>query len=566
MFFPKPRASQDFDVASSGSSYHSIRSRRLDRRFSSWWQRKVRGHEQTATTDFEYDSETHRDDWSRGKVGHATGNWCKAEDLNRNGDWGVNDSWPRGCSTDSTLAATDEDEPTSPELLPFVHPLEDTLDDDGFLDAFLQQHRSIDISPDKKQQLAIFLHAICRDASYDFVASHDPDTLTRLRLKSADEIEFVTWITIIDGLRRQKRVPTDGSQWPNERIWFERDISIDDNIARLRQLAFHSRWEWDSRTIQHVLWYLDQLNDNKRRRQVADALQELYDNECRSHSELHHRPNSSQDLAPALTYSPPSQIDPPPQIATCNQFLEATQRTIAASLFAFAQRNFPSTLAYREMNSVADIEMIEYAREFSFNFRHSVPDEAVGRKLVHLLYAAADVRNAAAHCHDTILQQMQQEEQVVVSGWGNTDAEEVSLSSSSSSSSSCNEGHKTYTNGQTLTTILRDASAARTLRLVTWVANINFRASVKKTVEQNEARSIYDWKTLAAATTSEKKNWRDRSTEEVIRNRFEETEKWFYKEARAAEERCFGEEAVKIMGKWGWPLKIPGFDCEYMMR
>ncbi|KAL8947821.1 MAG: hypothetical protein Q9222_005937 [Ikaeria aurantiellina] len=552
------RVYKRFEGAISGISSDSSEKHRLSLGITKFWRRRVLRHDGTNATDFEYDSwsddytstrsddydgsdsKTEYDNWSQAD-GHASGDWFHPEDVKQDGDWGERGTWARGCSTDTTLPVIDEDEPAPPKPLSFVDPLADNPDD-GFLESFLRQHRLIDILPETKQKVAVHLHTICRDASYDFVAAHAPDMLKLMCLKSGDEMEFVPWISLINGLRRQKRAPTDSSRWPNEYTNFEWLIGKDDNIARLRQLAFHSQWDYDSRMIKDVVWYLDQLNDKRRRRQVADALEELYHSECQNHSELHHRPNSSQDLDLSIMYNSPSKLNPSPQITTSHQFLAAYTTTIATSLFNFAQHHFPTSLTDCKRTSAADIEMKEYLPVFGSLFRNALPDEATADRFTGLLYAATGIRNQAAHCCDDVLRHMQQEEEEgMVYGWGNDDegVEEAE-----------NPGWLMYTNAQALTTILGDEIAARKLRIVTSVANVNFCAAVKKACQEKETRSIREWKVLAAAASRERGRWSEHGAQEIIHNHLRGSETYFENEARAAEDRLFGREAAAILRDW----------------
>lgn len=149
---------------------------------------------------------------------------------------------------------------------------------DEFLSRLLCKRRGMEIHPENKHNLAMFLVRICDEASFTHILRHAPARALLLRLESPDQIEFNEWVQLIGCLRRRNELPGDRKDLPSTSRWFEEADRANGDVTVLRQVAVH-RWDYDSGLIEDVVSYLGMLGDESRRRQVSVAVQDLYHSE-----------------------------------------------------------------------------------------------------------------------------------------------------------------------------------------------------------------------------------------------------------------------------------------------
>ncbi|KAI4242439.1 MAG: hypothetical protein L6R40_003993 [Gallowayella cf. fulva] len=437
---------------------------------------------------------------------------------------------------------------SSPPALPkFSDPLPELSQSlphrDGvdFLAQFLSERRLVDIHPERQHQLAMFLSRVCEEASFALISSQFPASLPLLRISTPDQFELQEWIYLVGRLRFPKGVTDDGSRWPNV---FEYCYETSDNVARLRQVAVH-HWDYDSRLIEDVADYLSKLGDRMRLRQLGDAIEELYHFECAAAlrqassnsssdgpmeqnlvpghirnfvqqasnswstpdegfsqdsvttlvgDEIHKERLPSNEntqggnLAPSTVGSSsnandsiPSDeaatvfpitipctplIQKPSSITTNHQLLSSYQETLERILFNFSLRH----MSPQDRSLAFPLELPSYETHNFIHHLSTLYSSQSQDPVWSLLRDAREIRNAAAHRHPFESGDLLQ----------------------------------SYTSAAlALAALLGDEDALRKIRLTTWVAEINFRAS--GLTRSEEERSLREWQDLRKAA----KKWQD---------------------------------------------------------
>ncbi|KAL8768197.1 MAG: hypothetical protein Q9209_005506 [Squamulea sp. 1 TL-2023] len=333
------------------------------------------------------------------------------------------------------------------EVSKFVDPLPESslVESNDFLSRFLFKRRNVDIHLERKHKLSRFLLKMCEEASFAHVSLHAPSVLSLLRISTPDEIELRHWIEIIDSLRSNKKIPA-GIKLDNEmpgKIY---------GVLMVRHTATH-RMDYDSKLIESAVWFLEKLNDDDRRRQVQEALEEMYQNECatvlRAEAETaainlqdrrvdilgdvsayvdllaaNESPRSRNDSAdsnnalvgsgtynssptttndhPAATYTQArpsyiSAIEVPTFLTTYHRLFQSYQDTLETSLFHVLRQKNPSFLTSESYITPSQIELNEYDRLYSIGTLDTIFEGLPSKRVKSLLTGARWIRNAAAH-------------------------------------------------------------------------------------------------------------------------------------------------------------------------
>ncbi|KAL8857811.1 MAG: hypothetical protein Q9178_005711 [Gyalolechia marmorata] len=404
----------------------------------------------------------------------------------------------------------------------FTGPLAESSDVEAedFLSRFLSTRREVDIHGDRKHKLAMFLARVCEEASFAFVSRHRPEMLTLLQISTPDQVEFEVWITLVGYIRDCSRTLNDRCRWPDPDIWSAFPTPQEtDNITRLRHVAVH-RWDYNSKLIEDVVWYLEKLSDQTRLRQVGKALRELYYVEDEDSS------NSPSSASTLLGFQDEVGCTPgiemPIGATTYQQLLRSCQHILERSLFNFARQKFPSGLLSRGRTCASQIELNEYSSCFHGQMCEALPDIPQAQ-VSDLLYAARMFRNASAHHHEF-----------------SVDVDYV------------NRDH--FRDAEAVALMVGDEEAAAKIRLLVHVADINCRTAVQKAKMEEAQRSLVDWEGLERASEGQQLNWRYPGRQGWVRSRLGTSQWYFSSKTREAREKSgeFGE----ILRRWERHLYI----------
>ncbi|KAL9582431.1 MAG: hypothetical protein Q9212_003304 [Teloschistes hypoglaucus] len=482
--------------------------------------------------------------WSRIKKGTLS---LQSDSEWESSDWETGDWETEGW--DPSTPYPQDYERLTPELLNFTAPLQESSlaqssEERNFLNQFLSERRYVNIHPERKHRLAMFLHRICEEASFAYVALQEPLMLSTLRLNTADQVELSVWITLIGNMRRVNKSLGDGHSWPNPLQRTDTVESNSDNVSRLRHVAVH-RWEYSSKLIEDVVAYLERLHDTDRRAQVEDALEELYHDECarKSNQEVPlsseqivdrdqgsiERPstedNGSSDGSSTLlndgscddtsstkvdscsdeasTWKQESFLDGmtctpkigmPLSITTYQRLLRASQDILEKSLFNFARKEFPSALIRYDFRSPAEVELNQYSSQFTWDIIHALPNIPRDEVREILSAGARYFRNAGAH-HEEYHRDLSSNEQI---GWADDDPQEGAESLMTIEVVK-DRNKQLLSDAQALAQMINDDGAVRELQILSWVADINIRAANEKIEDEESRRSLEEWEYLEKA-------------------------------------------------------------------
>ncbi|KAL8995258.1 MAG: hypothetical protein Q9169_004964 [Polycauliona sp. 2 TL-2023] len=398
------------------------------------------------------------------------------------------------------IAAHDEPRPEI-TTLNFTDPLSTSPEVKGkdFLSRFLANPRDIAIHPDRIHKLAAFMLRLCLESCYDHVKIHAPEELTWRDINSADEMEFEHWVNMLSVLRWQDKIPgVKGGD-----CWYE------PYLKDLRHKAEH-REEYDSQLVKYVAWHLEKLDDEPRRSQLGDALEQVYTHECAMAVKRKLQTNAEDLDAEAVSVSPtiptdhgtfssattlvgsdsnkstymaiddvPASaaaverpicipaIERPTLITTYNQFLKSLQDILENCLFNHLRCSNPDYLIRNKTVCSSQIELNGYERLFmngNLKFGNQDDRPSIG----NLLYGARKLRNAAAH---------------------NSRAGTAQCLTESECNSETTASF--YQNALELALLASDSDAIYAIRLAAWVADINLsKTALQKYIQIMDTEKV----------------------------------------------------------------------------
>ncbi|KAL8658745.1 MAG: hypothetical protein Q9202_007446 [Teloschistes flavicans] len=541
-------------IAVSGISAYG---KRLKQRLRYW------SHIKQDNGSFQSDSDWQSGNWESGDWETSDWETRKWETSNREtgnretSNWEINgrenDSW--------NLAATNEPHQgdytsTDPKPLDFIAPipessLSNSSQEEGFLHQFLSKRRCIDIHPERKHKLAMFLHRMCEEASFAYVSLHEPLMLSILRVHAADQVELSVWMTVVGNLRRVNKSLADGLlPWPNPSHRTNAVEKESDNVSRLRQVAVH-RWDYTSKLVEDVVEYLGMLHDTSRRGQVEDALEELYHDECARHSNQDTIPNRelastvpappeeesscassitllnedpSGDTPTPVRSSPNEVLTPkqqhtflaeiactpkiamPSHVATYQQLLRSCQDILEKALFNFARQHYPSALLRHDFQSAAQVELNKYPSLFDRETVRALPNLPERDVRAILTAGARFFRNAGAHHHEYQHAFSDASSSVQLAWTSNDDDDQQQQQPDEAISTPPAEtiitddrNKQLLKDAQALATMIGDDEAVRKLQLLSWAADINIRAANEVIQDEEARRSVEEWGILEQA-------------------------------------------------------------------
>ncbi|KAL8686032.1 MAG: hypothetical protein Q9218_007393, partial [Villophora microphyllina] len=457
------------------------------------------------------------------------------------GEWQTDDSW----SVHTLEEPQPADQDIASRALKFTAPLSEasSLCPPGqgtFLQEFLSQRRYIDIHPDRKHRLAVFLARVCEEAAFDYVSMHAPFKLTLLRICAPDQVELSVWITLIDNIRYKNNPLNDGYRWPNASSYTRETEHESDDVTRLRQVAVH-RWDYTSKLLEDVVWYLERLTDEPRQRQIESALEELYRDECAELSIKNDLPFTGDakdtNLAGTVTISLGNSIsgsttlindeccdgqcstsaDPAPvetstskqvsfleevmctprlamnsHVTTYQQLLRMYQDILERSLFSFARKEFPTALLRYGYTSASQVELNQYSYYFTYEIRSAVPQSDPDEVRAIVEAGARFFRNATAHHRE--YQVNCNDPSTVDVGWVND-----KQANSPATEDLTDYNKQPLADAQALAQLIGDHSAVQKMQMLAWAADINIRRTNEKIQSDESARSMKEWEILERA-------------------------------------------------------------------
>ncbi|KAL8918477.1 MAG: hypothetical protein Q9172_005400 [Xanthocarpia lactea] len=447
----------------------------------------------------------------------------------------------------------------------FTEPLAESSDVEAedFLSRFLSTRRQVDIHGDRKHKLAMFLARVCEEASFAFVSRHDPGMLPLLQISTPDQVEFEVWITLVGHVRRRNRALDDGCRWPDPDSWSAfPNPRESDNVTRLRHVAVH-RWDYNSKLIEDVVWYLEKLSDQTRLRQVGKALRELYYDECAASLERTIRGASVEDEdssnPPSLTSTllgfqdevgcTPG-IEMPIGATTYQQLLRSCQHILERSLFNFARQKFPSELLSCGHTCASQIELNQYSNVFHNEMRKALPDIPQAQ-VSDLLYAARMFRNASAHHHEFDLDIPITRTVAARSDAGWLGAPEHNATPPEPP---VDVNKDRFSEAEAVALMVGDEEAAAKIRLLVHVADVNIRTAVQKAKMEEAQRSVVDWEGLKIASAGQKSAWKLEGREGWVLLRLGGSQWYFSSKAWEARERL--GEVGEILRRWEERLSL----------
>ncbi|KAL8724568.1 MAG: hypothetical protein Q9166_007878 [cf. Caloplaca sp. 2 TL-2023] len=467
-----------------------------------------------------------------------------------------------------------------------------------FLSRFLSERRLVDIHPARKHDLANFLARICEEASFEHLMVHDPTRLSLLRLETPDQLELQPWIDLIGRVRYPSGSADDGSRWPWADVWCEREIRESDNVAKLRQVAVH-RWDYDTKLIEDVVDYLAKLKDEERRRQVQDAVRELYEDECAAKARME-----------AGTLEARDHIEVPECVL--DYILKGVSATVQDEIVS-QDSHIPlvGKASDKEIAVTDEDESIIHVAEAELSNQHDSNDTTPldtstavfhkGSKPTPLIKKPQTVstyhqflssyqdtletclfnfdRRTNPNCTDLCPHELdfyqntnftyrlskaypdQPLERIEHLLYGARQIRNSAAHHNEFPPESLVNGQFTgrfFRDAQAIATLVKDDDAAREIRLATWVADINFSAAANRMRARMEARSVGDWENLLKGA----EKWRDdlgESWDEESRPEWNHS--WlygqlsqsieFFRERRGEARRLlWGEEGEEIVRRW----------------
>ncbi|KAL8768196.1 MAG: hypothetical protein Q9209_005505 [Squamulea sp. 1 TL-2023] len=359
-----------------------------------------------------------------------------------------------------------------------------------FLSRFLSARRLVNIHPERKHGLAVFLATICEEASFDHVSFHAPARLVLLRVDTPDRLELQDWVDLVWRLRQMKEVPDDAKPWPDARTWFESyrveealQELYDDECGRTSKSTSLNIYTTDQvlvpAYIQHHVHQEDTVGLLSDEGTSKDSSLTLVSSESHKGSavsveeppaqgEVPTNEVSSNDVADTAPLDTPTAIFPADvrctpliakylSITTCNQCITSYQDILEHCLFKFDWRG----CAPDHRCCAIPCELSAYVcHNIVYRLWRAFPGHSRGH-VWDLLRRAQDIRNIATHrdlCEPE------------GADWFGKDALD-------------------------LATFVEDDDAARKIRLTTWVADLNLGLRVKRDNERL-SRSALDWKRL----------------------------------------------------------------------
>ncbi|KAI4106051.1 MAG: hypothetical protein L6R37_002414 [Teloschistes peruensis] len=531
--------SWDYDANSQMSSWKnprdavslfSAKTRDIKNRLKSWTRIKK------DSTSFQPDSNWETDNWETDSW--ETDNW-------------ETESWNPATTLEAHPGFYER---LTPKLLDFIAPLQESSSpskssqEKSFLRQFLSERRYVKIHPERKHRLAMFLHRICEEASFAYLAMQEPLALSILRVHTADQIEFSVWIILIGNIRRLNKSLGDGLSWPNPLHRTDTIENNSDNVYRLRNVVVH-RWDYSSKLIEDVVAYLERLHDTDRRAQVEDALEELYHDECARKSNQDVLLSSEQTVGhdqvstgrpstegkgssdgsttlrndgscddasstklgstsdEASTSRQESFLDDisctpkiamPSSVPTYQQLLRSSQDILEKSLFKFAREEFPAALIRYGYTTASEVELQQYSWQFDRDIIHALPD--LGREEVFDIISAGarSFRNASAH-HQEYQKDLEDPEDVHA-GWGDDNQQAAEALMAIEDTKDRNK--QLLSGAQALAQMINDDGAVRQLQMLSWAADINIRAANEKIQDEESRRSLEEWECLEKAAAA----------------------------------------------------------------